>query len=176
MTVLCACANDTPQRYQLGQPASAAAIAARDVDVAPDGAGLPPGKGSAGEGAQVYAQKCASCHGSRGEGMPPAYPRLIGRDTAAENFVFGQRAGLTRTIGNYWPNATTVFDYVRRAMPQTAPGSLTNEEVYSLTGYLLAMNNVVPMNVVLDSASLSAVRMPYANRFVRDDRRGNKVR
>jgi cytochrome c len=73
-----------------------------------------------------------------GEGTPALYPALVGRDTAAENFVFGKRPGLTRTIGNYWPYATTVFDYVRRAMPLNAPGSLTNDEVYALTAYLLA--------------------------------------
>jgi cytochrome c len=102
------------------------------------------------------------------------HPALIGRDPRAENFVFGQQAGLTRTIGNYWPNATTVFDYVRRAMPQSAPGSLTNDEVYALTAYLLAANQVIASDAMLDSASLGRVKMPYASRFVRDDRRGGK--
>ena len=77
-----------------------------------------------------------------------------------------------RTIGNYWPYATTVFDYVRRAMPHTQPGSLTNDEVYALTAYLLAANQVIPMNSTLDAATLRAVKMPYVDRFVRDDRRG----
>lgn len=174
---LAACSPGEPtRRYGLGQPASAAQIAERNVDVGPDGEGLPAGRGSAADGAVVYAAKCASCHGDRGEGKRPAYPTLVGRDTSAENFVFGQRAGLTRTIGNYWPNATTVFDYVRRAMPQTAPGSLSNDEVYAVTAYLLAMNQVIADTVVLDSATLSGVKMPYASRFVRDNRRGNDVR
>jgi len=167
--------SDQPAgHYGLGQSATAAEIAGRDVDVGPDGAGLPSGRGSASQGAAIFAAKCALCHGERGEGRPPMYPALIGRDPRGENFVFGQQAGLTRTIGNYWPNATTVFDYVRRAMPQSAPGSLTNDEVYALTAYLLAANQVIASDAMLDSASLSRVKMPYASRFVRDDRRGGR--
>jgi mono/diheme cytochrome c family protein len=166
--------EQAPGHYRLGQPATAAEIASRDVDVGPDGAGLPPGRGSASEGATIYMAKCAVCHGERGEGKPPAYPALIGRDPRAEQFVFGRQTGLTRTIGNYWPNATTVFDYVRRAMPQPSPGSLTNDEVYALTAYLLAANQVIASDMTLDSASLGRVKMPYASRFVRDNRRGGR--
>ncbi|MEO7083813.1 MAG: cytochrome c [Gemmatimonadaceae bacterium] len=161
-----------PRQYALGRDATAAEIAAVDIDVGPDGVGLPVGHGSAIDGAAIYAQKCASCHGARGEGIPPAYPRLIGRDTSAEGFRFGTEPFAVRTIGNYWPYATTVFDYVRRAMPLSAPGSLTNDEVYAITAYLLAGNQVIAPDVTLDSASLQAVRMPYVDRFVRDDRRG----
>jgi cytochrome c len=99
---------------------------------------------------------------------------LVGRDPRAENFVFGKDPGATRTIGNYWPYATTVFDYVRRAMPLTTPGSLTNDEVYSLTAYLLAANQVIPVTASLDAATLEAVRMPYVDRFVRDTRHGGR--
>ena len=126
------------------------------------------------EGASIFAAKCASCHGARGEGKPPLYPALVGRDSAAEEFVFGNDPGYVKTIGNYWPYATTVFDYVRRAMPLTAPGSLTNDEVYAVTAYLLAANQVIAQDVVLDSSSLRRVTMPYAHRFVRDNRRGGK--
>jgi hypothetical protein len=104
--------------------------------------------------------------------MPPSYPALVGRDPKAENFAFATNDKLVRTIGNYWPYATTVFDYVRRAMPHTQPGSLSNDEVYALTAYLLAANQVIPMTSTLDAASLRAVKMPYESRFVRDDRRG----
>jgi len=174
-TIAVAACRDAPSaRYGLGHAATAAEIAQRDVDVGADGSGLPAGRGSVTEGASIFAAKCASCHGARGEGMPPLYPALVGRDTAGENFVFGKRPGLTRTIGNYWPYATTVFDYVRRAMPLTAPGSLTNDEVYALTAYLLAANQVIARDVVLDSSSLRRVTMPYAQRFVRDNRRGGK--
>lgn len=120
----------------------------------------------------LYAQQCASCHGDRGEGKPPLYPALVGRDPRWENFVFGKDPGATRTIGNYWPYATTVFDYVRRAMPLTAPGSLTNDQVYAITAYLLAANAVVAADATLDSASLARVKMPYADKFVRDNRHG----
>ena len=162
----------TPRRYEIGRSATAAEIAARDIDVGPDGVGLPPGSGTAAQGATVFLQKCASCHGANGEGKPPSYPALVGRDPSAENFVFGQNPNLKRTIGNYWPYATTVFDYVRRAMPQTAPGSLTNDELYAVTAYLLAANQVIPLSASLDAASLVSVKMPYVERFVRDNRRG----
>lgn len=145
-----------------------------DIDVGPDGAGLPLGSGTAGQGAAIYSAKCASCHGARGEGMPPLYPRLIGRDSIAEGFPFASDARLERTIGNYWPYATTVFGYIRRAMPPTAPGSLSNDEVYSLTAWLLAENRIIPADATVDSASLTAVVMPYRDRFVPDDRRGGR--
>lgn len=162
------------RHYGLGRAATSAEIAARDVDAGPDGVGLPAGSGTAGQGQAIFAEKCAACHGARGEGIPPAYPRLVGRDSLAEGFPFGRDARLQRTIGNYWPYATTVFDYVRRAMPPMAPGSLTNDEVYALTAYLLAANGVISMSSTLDATSLTAVKMPYVARFVRDDRRGGR--
>jgi cytochrome c len=166
--------NATPERYRLGRAASRVEVAAVDVDVGPDGAGLPSGRGTVAEGASLYAAKCASCHGARGEGMLPTYPRLIGRDSVAEGFRFATDPRLERTIGNYWPYATAVFDYVRRAMPPTAPGSLTNDDVYALTAYLLAENDVIPRTTTLDSASLVAVRMPYVDRFVREGKTGRR--
>jgi S-disulfanyl-L-cysteine oxidoreductase SoxD len=162
------------RHYDLGRPATSVEVAARDVDVGPDGAGLPAGSGTVAQGSAIYAAQCASCHGERGEGKPPLYPRLIGRDSIAEGFPFGKDPRLVKTIGNYWPYATTVFDYVRRAMPQMTPGSLTNDQVYAVTAYLLAANRIIPMTASLDSASLVAVKMPYADRFVRDDRRGGR--
>lgn len=178
MLAVAACRGDGTRRadpdhhYEIGRSATAVEIAARDIDVGPDGVGLPAGSGTSAQGATVFLQKCASCHGAKGEGKPPSYPALVGRDPNAENFVFGQNPNLKRTIGNYWPYATTVFDYVRRAMPQTAPGSLTNDELYAVTAYLLAANTVIPMSASLDAASLAAVKMPYVERFVRDNRRG----
>jgi cytochrome c len=164
-----------PKSYKLGRPATPEEVAAVDVDVGPDGAGLPRGSGSVAQGATIFAAKCASCHGPKGEGMAPAYPAIVGRDPKGENFSFDSDWKINRTIGNYWPHATTVFDYVRRAMPHTAPGSLTNDEVYALTAWLLASNQVIAANATLDSASLAAVKMPYAGRFVRDDRRGGRT-
>jgi cytochrome c len=167
--------SDAPaQRYGVGRAATSAEVAAMDVDVAPDGAGLPPGSGSVARGEVVYAARCASCHGARGEGTP-AYPRLVGRDSIAEGFPFARDARLERTIGNYWPYATTVFDYVRRAMPPEAPGSLADDDVYAVTAWLLAGNGIIPASATLDSASLVRVVMPYRDRFVPDDRAGGRV-
>ncbi len=160
------------QHFAIGRVATKAEVAAINLDVAPDGAGLPSGKGSATDGAALYAAKCASCHGSKGEGIPPLYPQLIGRDPAGESFDFAKDPKIARTIGNYWPYATTVFDYVRRAMPMTAPGTLSNDELYAITAYLLAANNVIAADATLDSAALVNVKMPARDRFVRDDRKG----
>jgi mono/diheme cytochrome c family protein len=166
-------ANAEPVRhYAIGRAATPAEVTSWSIEVGPDGTELPPGSGTVDAGATIFAAKCASCHGAKGEGIAPAYPALIGRDPKGENFVFATDWKLTRTIGNYWPYATTVFDYVRRAMPQTQPGSLSNDEVYALTAYLLAANQVIPMNSALDAAGLRAVKMPYVDRFVRDDRKG----
>lgn len=164
----------TQRRYALGKPATAERVAAVDLDVGPDGTGLPAGRGTVAQGATIWAAKCASCHGAKGEGMPPAYPPLVGRDSAMENFAFAKDWKAPRTIGNYWPYATTLFDYVRRAMPHTTPGSLSNDEVYALTAWLLSSNGVLAQDATLDAASLVAVKMPSATRFVPDNRRGGR--
>ena len=181
LAALAACGRDfgaTGQPdYALGRAASAAEIAAIDIDAAPDGEGLPPGSGTVVQGAAVYAAKCVSCHGPGGAGVPPLYPPLVGRDPRAAEFPFATDPNLKRTIGDYWPYATTLFDYVRRAMPFIGSGSLTNDEAYAVTAWLLAANKVIPGDATLDSASLRAVRMPSVDRFVRDNRRGgNRLR
>ena len=163
-----------PERYNLGRAATAAEVTAIDVDVTPDGVGLPAGSGTVAQGEAIFAAKCASCHGAKGEGMPPAFPMLVGRDPKGEGFGFAADAKIARTVGNYWPNATTLFDYVRRAMPHATPGSLTNDEVYALTAQLLSWNQVIPPTSTLDAASLKAVKMPAAGKFVTDDRKGGK--
>ena len=163
-------APEPPARFGLGRAATDSAVAAWNIDVSPDGAGLPPGRGTPAQGGVVYAAKCASCHGAGGAGTP-AGPQLVGRDPA-DGFPFGQDPKLVKTVGNYWPYATTVFDYVRRTMPLTAPGSLTDPEVYALVAFLLAENAVIERTAVMDSAALAAVRMPARDRFVPDDRRG----
>jgi cytochrome c len=158
--------------FALGHAPTPQQIAAVDIDAAPDGRGLPPGRGDAERGRVLYAEKCASCHGVRGEGMAPN-PALIGREPRA-GFPFSADYKTPRTIGNYWPYAPTLFDYIRRAMPLAAPGTLTNDEVYSVTAWLLAANEVIPSGATLDSASLVAIRMPARDRFVPDDRRGGR--
>ncbi|HEX4935182.1 MAG TPA: cytochrome c [Gemmatimonadaceae bacterium] len=160
------------KRYGLGARAGSGDVAKWDTDVGPDGAELPPGRGSVADGQRLYLAQCMMCHNKNGEGLPPLYPALIGRDPKAEGFHFASDPKLVKTIGNYWPNATTVFDYVKRAMPLTAPGSLTNDQVYALTAFLLAANEVIPKDAVLDAKALRAVTMPYADKFVPDDRKG----
>lgn len=163
-----------PTRFgTLGHVASTAEIQAWDIDANPAGRGLPAGRGTYAEGAAIFLQKCASCHGVRGEGLG-AYPRLVGR-VPGDSFPFGQDFKYPRTIGNYWPYSTTVFDYVRRAMPLNAPGSLRSDEIYSLVAFLLAENGIVDRSSVMDARTLPAVRMPARDRFVPDDRRGGAV-
>lgn len=166
-----------PERWGFGRAATPAEIARLDIDVMPDGRGLPPGHGSPAEGAEVYRARCAVCHGADGEGTP-AGVALVGR-TPGDVFDFGTAAGAdrTRTIGNYWPHATTLFDYIRRAMPFDRPGSLSDDEVYAVSAYLLHRNEIVPADAVLDASTLFRVRMPARDRFVPDDREAtNRVR
>jgi cytochrome c len=142
-------------------------IAARDIDVGPDGVGLPPGKGSAADGARIYAARCATCHGKSGREGPND---VLVAPTPSSGFAFAQNPKLPRTIGNYWPYATTLFDYIRRAMPPDAPGSLSDDDVYALVAHLLAWNQIIAADAVVDAASLAKVRMPARDRFVPDAR------
>ena len=155
--------------FGFGRPATAAEIGAWDIDVRPDGAGLPPGRGTVAQGKAVYAARCAACHGEAGRNGP--FDALVGREPRS-GFPFGRDPSLVRTIGNYWPYATTLYDYVHRAMPWTQPGSLEPDEVYGLVAYLLFLNQIVSQNAVLDAATLPKVVMPARDRFVRDNRRG----
>jgi len=159
------------RRYGVGTPASVAAVARVDRDIGADGVGLPPGRGTVVEGERVYQAQCANCHGAAAAGMGSAYPALAGREPR-EGFAFGADPRLVRTIGNYWSHATALVDYIRRAMPFLTPGSLSDNEVYAVSAYLLALNELLPMDGALDSAAVMAIRMPAADRFVRDDRRG----
>ena len=132
-------------------------------DVKPDGEGLPPGSGTVAQGQRVFLTHCVACHGATGTEGPN--DRLVG--TAAwEQWPNGQ------TVGNYWPYATTLYDYIRRAMPQLTPGILTSNETYAVVGYILNMNGLVPADAVMDAATLPAVEMPARDRFVLDDREG----
>jgi len=158
-----------PARFHLGTPATPADIARVDIDIMPDGAGLPPGQGTPEEGRALYDAKCRHCHGENGQDGP--FDRLVGR-LGDDAFPFNDAPRTPRSIGSYWPYATTVFDYTRRAMPLERPGSLSDDEVYALTAYLLSMNGLWPEDATLDRASLPTVVMPARDRFVPDDRRG----
>ena len=159
-----------PATFAVGRDATEAEIAAWDKDVRPDGAGLPPGSATVAEGAQVFAAKCAACHGPTGTEGPN--DRLVGREPR-EGFPFGATRGrYTKTVGNYWPYATTFFDYVTRTMPLEAPGSLTSHEVYAAAAYVLFLNEIIPEDAVMNAETLPAVVMPARDRFVPDNRMG----
>jgi cytochrome c len=148
-----------------GRPATPAEIAARDIDVrGPDGAGLPPGRGSVSEGEAVYAARCAACHGEFGEGVG-RMPALIG----GEETLATDRP--RRTIGSFWPYAPTLFDYLRRAMPFGEAHSLSVNEIYALVAFLLEANGIVDADFEATPASLPDVRMPNRDGFVPDTRR-----
>ena len=160
----------TPARFPgIGRAATDAEVRGWDIDVNPAGVGLPAGRGTWASGAPVYAAQCAVCHGTRGEGMG-AYPRLVGAEP--KNFGFGKDPKLVKTVGNYWPYATTLYDYINRAMPFNTPGSLRPDEVYGVVAWLLAENGVIARDAVIDARTLPAVRMPARDRFIRDDRTG----
>jgi cytochrome c len=144
----------------IGEAASREEISRWDIDIRPDGKGLPEGHGSVEQGEIIYADRCASCHGDFGEGSGN-YPVLVGGD--ANDLVTGERP--EKTIGSFWPYAPTLFDYIRRAMPFGEAQSLSADETYALTAYLLAMNEVIAEDSVLDARSLTAIRMPNANGF-----------
>ena len=154
-----------PARFGFGTPADSARVAAWDIDVRPDGAGLPAGRGTVAEGERVYGTRCVACHGPTGTEGP--YDALVGGEPWGD-----ADAPRRRAIGNYWPYATTLFDYVRRAMPQNAPGSLSAGETYAVVAWLLARNGIVREDAVMDAGTLPAVVMPARDRFVPDDRRG----
>ena len=156
---------DPADDFGIGQPATEQEIAAVDIDAMPDGAGLPDGHGTLAEGEEVYAQQCASCHGEDLEGMSEiGAPRLIGgRGTLDSD-------GPVKTIESYWPHASTVYDYVHRAMPLQSPGSLDPDQVYAVTAYILGRAGIVDEDVELDRETLAEIEMPNADGFVPDPR------
>jgi cytochrome c len=146
------------ERYDFGRPATPQEIAGWDIDVSPSGAGLPAGRGDVAQGETIFAAKCASCHGPHGEGKPMV--RLVGgvgtlRDKKP-----------VKTVGSFWPYATTLFDYVRRAMPLNAPQSLNPDEVYAVSAYVLFLNGIIPQNTTLDANTLAKIKMPNRDGFV----------
>ena len=162
--------STAPHRFGFGHSATTEEVAAWDIDVRPDGTGLPPGRGTVDKGAILYAGLCRVCHGPEGQGS--RYEALAGREPS--DFPFGQELEQLgqRTVGNYWPYATTLYDYINRSMPQAVPGILSPDDVYSLVAFILHLNDIVPVNVVLDAETLPAIVMPARDRFVPDDRRG----
>lgn len=165
LTVAAGPAPDThpPGYYAYGTTPTPAQIEGWSMSARPDGQGLPPGHGSVSEGDELYQTVCAACHGTFGEGAA-RYPKLAG-----DGSLTGERP--EPLVGNYWPYATTLFDYINRAMPFPAPHSLTPDQVYALTAYVLNLNNVVPNAFVADHDSLPKVKMPNRNGFIWKDPR-----
>lgn len=149
--------NQNTLRPNLGQAITPGDLAPWDISVMPDGTGLPPGSGTAVQGAPVFQAKCAACHGENGKG-----------GEAAAVTAGPPRATLDggKTIANFWPYATTIFDFIRRAMPANAPKSLTDQEVYALTAYLLSLNKLIGETDVIDAQTLPKVKMPNVDNFI----------
>jgi mono/diheme cytochrome c family protein len=143
----------------LGKPISQEDLAAWDISIGPDGAGLPPGAGTVKQGEAVYAARCQACHGEKGAGQPN--DQLVG----GQGSLRGDKPAI-KTVGSYWPYATTLFDYVRRAMPLNDSKSLTNDEVYSVVAYLLNLNGVIPENEAMNAQTLPEVKMPNRDGFI----------
>ncbi len=148
--------------YGIGRVATSAEIAGWNIDIGRDGSGLPPGSGTVSHGREVFEQQCAACHGDKGQGG------------VGDQLVGGQGTVATakpvRTVGSYWPYAPTLFDYIRRAMPQNAPQSLSNEDVYAVSAYILNLNGLLPADATLDAQALAEIKMPNRNMFVSDPR------
>jgi S-disulfanyl-L-cysteine oxidoreductase SoxD len=165
--VLLIAATASPSRAQLptfglGRAPTADEVKAWDITIPPDGQGLPPGSGTAVLGKPIYTVKCASCHGE--EGKNPKYDSLVGgRGTLKTDKP-------VRTVGSFWPYATTLWSYIRRAQPFDEPGSLTPDDVYAVTAYLLYLNGIIGEEEVLDARSLPRVEMPNRHGFVADPR------
>ena len=142
----------------VGRVAAPEEIASWDISIGPDGAGLPPGGGTPKQGEAVYTAKCLACHGEKGAGKPND-PLAGGRGTLVGDQV------PVKTVGSFWPYATTIFDYVRRAMPLNESKSLTNDEIYAVVAYILQLNGIIGENDTIDAQTLPRVRMPNRDGF-----------
>jgi mono/diheme cytochrome c family protein len=150
----------------LGKPIAPADLAEWDIDIEPSGAGLPPGSGTSDQGAQIFAEQCSACHGEGGRG---ASTTTSGAPAAPPVVSDVKRNGIddtTLTIANYWPYATTLFDYIRRSMPWPSPRSLTDDQVYALTAYILAQNKLTDSKLVINAQTLPKVQMPNRDGFI----------
>ena len=145
-------------KYAVGRAPTPEEVKALDISVAPDGTGLPDGSGTVAQGKEVYASKCAKCHGGQGQGGDDA-PLVGGQGTL-------RSAKPLKTVGSYWPYATTLFDYIRRAMPLNQSKSLSNDEVYAAAAFLLNLNGIIPDDAVMNGQTLPKVMMPNRDGFV----------
>jgi S-disulfanyl-L-cysteine oxidoreductase SoxD len=153
--------------HGVGRSATPREVAGWNIDIGRDGSGLPPESGPVSHGQEVFAQQCASCHGEKGEGG--IGDRLVGGLGTLST------SKPVRTVGSYWPYAPTLFDYIRRAMPQNTPVSLSNDAVYAVSAYILNLNGLLPDDATLDAKSLVAIKMPNRKMFVGDPRPDVKI-
>ena len=160
-----------PASFGIGTIATIEEIKAWDFDVTADGTGLPDGTGTVSVGRKLYGSLCQSCHGENGQGKP--FDALAGHGDA-QSYPFPDNKYAVKTIGNYWPYATTLFDYIYRSMPFATPGSLNPDEVYSISAYLLYLNNLIPEETILTAEKLASIEMPARNRFVAEGRCNSK--
>jgi mono/diheme cytochrome c family protein len=158
-----ALAHGAPAIYGIGRAPSSDELRAADISIAPDGAGLPAGHGSTREGAALYQSLCAACHGANGEGRGD-FPALVGGRGSLGT------ASPVLTVGSYWPYATTLWDYTRRAMPYLSPGVLSTDQVYALTAFVLQLNAVITADMILTETTLPRVQMPNRDGFIADPR------
>lgn len=149
-------------RYNIGHPATPDEIKGWDIDIGRDGTGLPAGHGSVAQGRTVYAEQCAACHGTSGEGG-------LGDKLAGGQGTLATPKPI-KTVGSFWPYAPTLFDYIRRAMPLNAPQSLSNDDIYAVSAYILNLNGLLPADATLDATTLSAIKMPNRSGFTDDPR------
>jgi len=159
-TAVASCAAGSAAAYDFGRQPTAAEIKLWDIDVRPDGTGLPPGSGTVARGEVVYAEQCSFCHGEKG--INGIKDRLVGgQGTLATAMPI-------KTVGSYWPYAMTLFDYIRRAMPYPTPGTLSDDDTYAVAAYILSLNGIVPADGRLDQATLPKIQMPNRDGFVPD--------
>ena len=149
------------QNAGLGKPLTEGDTKQWDIAILPDGTNLPSGSGTPAKGAKIFAEKCSACHGDAGKGgIAPYYPALVGGQPLTNGI------DTVKTIANYYAYATTIFDYTRRAMPYNMPRSLTDDEVYSLTAYILSLNKLIGDDDVMDAKTLPQVKMPNRDNFI----------
>jgi cytochrome c len=162
VALACATSVQAQSPYGIGRTATPAEIAGWNIDIDREGHNLPPGSGTVGHGQEVFDQQCAACHGAKGEGG-------VGDQLAGGQGTLATPKPV-RTVGSYWPYAPTLFDYIRRAMPQNAPQSLSNDEVYAVSAYVLHLNGLLPAGATLDARTLAAIKMPNRSMFTGDTR------
>jgi mono/diheme cytochrome c family protein len=159
LALVALCGAAAAQSPNLGKPISPEDLATWDISIGPDGATLPPGSGTPKQGEAVFTMKCQACHNAKGAGQPN--DRLVG----GQGTLPGEKPAV-KTVGSYWPYATTLFDYIRRAMPYPQSKSLSNDEVYAVAAYILNLNGVIGENETLDAKTLPEVKMPNRDGFI----------